>query len=289
MSRAKLAEDIKKLLPEEKNKRIRQAIMKAYGGASAVAVGVRDTISQENRLQNGILVEGTVAITAPTSASLSGWAWVINFAIQEGADQTIAITAPDATFPRIDYFHGDDAGLIHYAAGILDGAGNSIFPTIPDGNIILKKVLRNTDGSNDPIENPIIGWMEAPINDQTYGRKNGEWVSIEAAVAVAQIFSKQENPDVDAATSPEIVALIPISTFTGVFIDYVIKNGANLRIGTIMATYSGTTVVFNELSSADIGDTSGVSLSMDIVAGNMRLLATVLSDNWSIKTLIRKI
>jgi hypothetical protein len=154
MSRAKLAEEIKKLLPEEKNKRIRQAIMKAYGGATSVAVGVRDTISQENRLQNGILVEGTVAITTPTSASLSGWAWVIDFAIQEGADQTITITAPDATFPRIDYFHGDDAGLIHYAAGILDGAGNSIFPTIPAGNIILKKVLRNTDGSNDdqPVE-----------------------------------------------------------------------------------------------------------------------------------------
>lgn len=287
MTRAKLAEEIKKLLPDEKDKRIRQAIMKAYGGATTVAVGVRDTISQENRLQNGILVEGTVAITSPTSASLSGWAWVIDFAIQEGANQTITITAPDATFPRIDYFHGDDTGVIYYAAGILDGAGNSIFPTIPAGNIILKKVLRNVDGSNDPIENPVIGWMEAPINDQTYGRKNGAWVSIEAALA--QIFSKQENPDVDAATSPEIVALIPISTFTGVFIDYVIKNGANLRIGTIMATYSVTTVVFNELSSADIGDTSGVSLSMDIVTGNMRLLATVLSDNWSIKTLIRKI
>jgi hypothetical protein len=108
-------------------------------------------------------------------------------------------------------------------------------------------------------------------------------------LALAQIFSKQENTDVDAATSPEIVALIPVSTFTGVFIDYVVKNGANLRIGTIMATYSGTTVVFNELSSADIGDTSGVSLSMDIVAGNLRLLATVLTDNWSIKTLIRKL
>jgi hypothetical protein len=119
-------------------------------------VGVRNTISQENRLQNGILVEGTVVITSPTSADLSGWAWVIDFAIQEGADQTIAITAPDATFPRIDYFHGDDAGLIYYAAGILDGAGNSIFPTIPAGNVILKKVLRNTDGTND----------EVPIEDQ---------------------------------------------------------------------------------------------------------------------------
>jgi hypothetical protein len=289
MTRAKLAEEIKKLLPDEKDKRIRQAIMKAYGGATIVAVGVRNTIFQENRLQNGILVEGTVAITAPTSASLSGWAWVIDFAIQEGANQTIAITAPDATHPRIDYFYGDDAGLIHYAAGILDAAGNSLFPSIPEGNIILKKVLRNTDGSNEAIENPQPGWIEAPINDQIYGRKNGAWISIDAALAESQILSKQENTDVDVTTSPEAIALIPISTFTGVFIDYVVKNGSNLRIGTIMASYSGSTVVFNELSSADIGSTSDVSLSVDLVDSNLRLLATVLTDNWSIKTLIRKI
>lgn len=154
MSRSRLAESLKRLLPFEKDKRIRLAIMEAYGGATGVARGVRNEISQENRLRDGILVTGTVDITSPTSATLDGWAWVIAFAIQQSGQQTIAITSPDATYPRIDYFHGDDAGVIHYAPGILDGAGNSLFPTIPAENIILKKVLRNTDGSNDdqPVE-----------------------------------------------------------------------------------------------------------------------------------------
>jgi hypothetical protein len=148
MLRSKLAEEIKKLLPNEKEKRIRQAIMKAYGGASAVAVGVRNTISKENRIRNGILVEGIINITSPTSASLSEWAWVIEYQIHEGSDQTITITAPDLNYSRVDYFHGNNSGLIDYSPGILDEDGNSLFPTIPEGNIILKKILRNPDGTN---------------------------------------------------------------------------------------------------------------------------------------------
>jgi hypothetical protein len=38
----------------------------------------------------------------------------------------------------------------------------------------------------------------------------------------------------------------------------------------------------SELSTADIGDTSGVTLSTDINAGNVRLLVTATSDNWRI-------
>lgn len=155
MSRAQLAEELKKLLPNESDKRIRQAIMKAYGGAASVAVGIRDTISADNRLQNGILVEGSLAIPTPTSANVSGWAWVVDFAIQEGTNQTIPVIEPDDDYARIDFFHGDAAGVIHYTPGILDENGNSLFPVIPNGNIILKKVLRNTDGTNDPIDIPI--------------------------------------------------------------------------------------------------------------------------------------
>jgi hypothetical protein len=177
MPRSKLAEEIKRLLPNEKEKRIRQAIMKAYGGAAAVAVGVKNTISQENRLRNGTLVEGIINFTSPTSASLSGWAWVIDYQIQEGSDQTIAITAPNDSFSRVDYFHGDDEGVIHYAPGILDEDGNSIFPTIPDGNIILKKILRNTDGTNleqtaEQDQEKWLNLLETHNHDTRYYKKS---------------------------------------------------------------------------------------------------------------------
>lgn len=155
MSRALLAEEIKRLLPGEENKRIRQAILLAYGGAAGVARGVRNEIDQENRLRNGVLVVGSLDITSTTSATLEDWAWVVNFAVQQSGEQTLTILPPDEDFTRVDFFHGDDQGVIHYTPGDLDGDGNSVFPDIPDNHIILRKVLRNPDGSNEegqPIE-----------------------------------------------------------------------------------------------------------------------------------------
>lgn len=157
MSRQTFAEELKRLLPSESDKRIRQAIMLAYGNSVTVARGVRNQLDIENRIKDGILVEGDLDITSTTSATLFGWAWVVNFAVQDGGVQTIPISAPHDTFPRIDYFHGDGSGVIHYTAGLLDGQGNSIFPSIPAGHVILKKVLRNTNGTNQdvPIEDQI--------------------------------------------------------------------------------------------------------------------------------------
>lgn len=154
MTRAELAEEIKKLLPNEEDKRIRLAIMKAYGNATFVAAAVRDSINIENRLKNGILMDGVFSIDSPISASLSGWAWVMDFAVQEGSAQNITIQAPDIDHGRIDYFHGNSAGTILYTPGIIDNEGNSLFPSIPKEHIIIKQVLRNPNGTNQTIEIP---------------------------------------------------------------------------------------------------------------------------------------
>jgi hypothetical protein len=36
-----------------------------------------------------------------------------------------------------------------------------------------------------------------------------------------------------------------------------------------------------------LGNTSALTLSVDISSGNLRLLATATTDNWSVKTLVR--
>lgn len=173
MSRQTFAEELKRLLPSESDKRIRQAIMLAYGNSVTVARGVRNQLDIENRIKDGILVEGDLDITSTTSATLSGWAWVIDFAVQDGGVQTLPISAPHATFPRIDYFHGDASGAIQYTAGLLDGQGNSIFPSIPAGHVILKKVLRNVDGSNSeqPVEPNPSPYVSYDPQDRTAAQK----------------------------------------------------------------------------------------------------------------------
>jgi len=101
------------------------------------------------------------------------------------------------------------------------------------------------------------------------------------------LLSNQENTDVD--TGAEVVAQVSTSTYTAAFFDFVIKKVGNIRSGTVYACHDGTNVEFTETSTQDLGDTSDVTLSVDISGGNMRLLATVISDDWSVKSLIRAI
>ena len=100
-------------------------------------------------------------------------------------------------------------------------------------------------------------------------------------------LSNQENLDVDTGT--EVVSIVPIATYTAAFFDFVVKNGTNVRSGTVYACHDGTSVEYTETSTADLGNTSAVVFTVDISAGNMRLLATTTTDNWSVKTLTRTI
>lgn len=99
------------------------------------------------------------------------------------------------------------------------------------------------------------------------------------------LLSNQQNTDVDTGT--ETVATVSSTDYDGAFFDYVIKNGTNLRAGTVTAVHDGTNVSFNEVSTQDIGDTTDIELSVDLSGGDIRLRATAASDNWLIKTIIR--
>jgi hypothetical protein len=103
----------------------------------------------------------------------------------------------------------------------------------------------------------------------------------------AALLSNQDNTDVDTGT--ETVANVAIATYTAAFFDFVIKKGTNVRSGTVYACHDGTNVEFTETSTQDLGNTSDVTLSVDISGTNMRLRATSLSESWSVKSLIRAI
>lgn len=100
------------------------------------------------------------------------------------------------------------------------------------------------------------------------------------------LLSYQENVDVDSAAI-ETVATVNTGSYSGAFFDYTCISGSNARAGTVMAIYNGGSVNFTDNSTSDIGDTSGVTFSVDTLGANMRLRATVTSNDWSIKTLVR--
>ena len=108
------------------------------------------------------------------------------------------------------------------------------------------------------------------------------------------LLSNQENTDID--TGAETVAEVSMADYTAAFFDFVIKKGTNVRSGTVYACHDGGSppvVEFTETSTQDLGDTSDVVLSVDKTGSGggskMRLLATVTSDDWSVKSLIRAI
>jgi hypothetical protein len=104
------------------------------------------------------------------------------------------------------------------------------------------------------------------------------------------LFSDEQNTDVDTGAAREI-ALINKSTYDGAVINYRVKNlaGTSLRVGIIMGVWDGTLIDWSEQATNDIGDTSDVTMSMDISGSNARLLATVLSNDWDIKVTVNKL
>ena len=108
------------------------------------------------------------------------------------------------------------------------------------------------------------------------------------------LLSNQENTDID--TGAETVAEVSMADYTAAFFDFVIKKGTNVRAGTVYACHDGSStpvIEFTETSTQDLGDTSDVVLSVDKTGtgggSKMRLLATVASNDWSVKSLIRAI
>jgi hypothetical protein len=101
------------------------------------------------------------------------------------------------------------------------------------------------------------------------------------------LIKNESNTDVDTGT--ETITQVQKGTYTAVFFDFVIKNGTNVRAGTVYSCHDGTNVEFTETSTVDLGNTSDVTLAVDISGTNMRLRATTTSDNWSVKSLVRAI
>jgi len=91
------------------------------------------------------------------------------------------------------------------------------------------------------------------------------------------------NTDVDTGTEN-------VATATGAeaaFFDYVVKNGTNIRAGTITAATDGTNVEYNEVSTVDLGSTSDVKLKVVLSSSDLILQATTISDNWNVSSFVR--
>jgi hypothetical protein len=74
-------------------------------------------------------------------------------------------------------------------------------------------------------------------------------------------------------------------SYTSGFFKYTAANGTNTRAGEVVSAWNGTTVSYTDFSTVDIGDTSGVTTAVSIVAGNVQFNISTGTSGWSIKSL----
>lgn len=85
------------------------------------------------------------------------------------------------------------------------------------------------------------------------------------------------------------VEVVDVSTGDAVEWLVSVKSSTNVRTSKIISATDGSSVEYNEYSTSDIGDTSGVVLSVDY-SGGMRLKATISDLNiWTIKAVRQEI
>ena len=101
------------------------------------------------------------------------------------------------------------------------------------------------------------------------------------------LINNQSNLDVDSSAVRDIASVV--NTYSAVFFNYVVKNGINQRVGTVMCSYNGSNVEYTDFSTVDQGDTSGVILSCNMEDNLIKLQANVSTNNWIIKTIVRAI
>ena len=90
-----------------------------------------------------------------------------------------------------------------------------------------------------------------------------------------------QNTDIDGE---EVILNRATGSYRSAFFDYVITSESHARAGTVMAVWYGATVNYADTSTADIGDTSDVTLSVSLSGNDVRLQASGSINNWSIKT-----
>jgi len=94
-----------------------------------------------------------------------------------------------------------------------------------------------------------------------------------------------------SASKTESIYAVSTSSYDGALFDYTATSASNARSGNIMSIWNGGSVSYTETTTADIGDTTGLTFFVDISESKAQLFTVSATDNsdWKVKTIIRSI
>ena len=73
------------------------------------------------------------------------------------------------------------------------------------------------------------------------------------------------------------------SSYSSAFYKYVITSGSNARAGEVTAVWNGSTIVYDEYSTTDIGNTTDIKFNVALSGSNVNLNTTS-ANLWNVKT-----
>jgi len=91
------------------------------------------------------------------------------------------------------------------------------------------------------------------------------------------------NTDVSVQTNSQSVSsstnMFTLSDYSGVVLDYLVKNGSNMRAGSIVGIWDGSTSKLTETTTTDLGNTTAISFS---ISSTGTITATSSSGTWTV-------
>lgn len=118
----------------------------------------------------------------------------------------------------------------------------------------------------------------------TQGASTTDVVTLSGGATIGNAFQTSSTYTAVGPTTNEVVLNLATGSFDAAHFDYVLKSGANLRTGTVMAIWTAGSIEYTDTSTNDIGNTSNASFVVDTNSANVRLKFTTTSGTWTIKT-----
>jgi hypothetical protein len=91
------------------------------------------------------------------------------------------------------------------------------------------------------------------------------------------------NTDVSIQTNSQSVtgttSMFTLSDYSGVVLDYLVKNGSNMRAGTVVGIWDGSNSNLSETTTTDLGNTTAVSFT---ISNSGTVNAVVTSGTWTV-------
>ena len=103
-------------------------------------------------------------------------------------------------------------------------------------------------------------------------------------IVTGSLTIRNAKIDATCVTISTGTTIFDLSSFDGATFDCVVKNGGNMRAGTIVSVWNGSASSYNETSTTDLGNTSAIAFT---VSGDGKLNTTISSGTWLVEVLYR--